>query len=71
MSAPYLAARRAHRCRRCFVYENPSPGNGFHLLLVDDGGGLILVEQVDDLEVALWLADVVNDALDAARRRAP
>lgn len=42
-----------------------------HLLLVDDGGGLILVEQVDDLEVALWLADVVNDALDAARRRTP
>ena len=65
--ASEYAALLATRRRRCFVYENL--GRGFHLLLVDeDGGGGILAERIDDLDAALWLASLVNSALDALRR---
>jgi hypothetical protein len=59
---------RARRTRRCCVYEN-TPGPGFHLLVVDDDGGLILVEQVIDFETAVWLARLVNKEL--AKRGSP
>jgi hypothetical protein len=49
------------RKRRCYVYENI--GGGYHLLLVDDDGGLILAEQVSDFEIAVWLARLVNEEL--------
>jgi hypothetical protein len=58
VSSPLAADRRD---RRCCVYENIGPG--YHLLLVDDDGGLILVEQVSDFEIAIWLASLVNQAL--------
>jgi hypothetical protein len=57
VSSPSAADRRD---RRCCVYENIG---GYHLLLVDDDGGLILVEQVIDLEIAAWLAHLVNQEL--------
>jgi len=60
-----LAADRRDR-RRC-VYENIGPS--YHLLLVDDGGSLILVEQVDDWEAAIWLASLVNNELTRRRAR--
>ena len=49
------------RERRCYVYENV--GGGYHLLLVDDDGALILVEQICDWEGAIWVADLVNQEL--------
>ena len=52
----------ARRDRRCCVYEN-TPGSGFHLLVVDDDGGLILVEKVIDFETAEWLTRLVNNEL--------
>jgi hypothetical protein len=67
-TAQALAARLASRQRRCYVYQNP--GLGFHLLLIDADGGLILVEQVDDWEAAEWLAALVNAALAAERCKA-
>ena len=54
-------ARLASRRRRCYVYENI--GGGYHLLLVDDDGALILVEQICDWEGAIWVADLVNQEL--------
>jgi hypothetical protein len=62
VSSPLAADRRD---RRCCVYEN-TPGPGFHLLLVDDDGGLVLVEQVIDFEAAVS-ASLVNQALAALR----
>jgi hypothetical protein len=62
-----FAARLADRQRHCHVYSNLD--GSFHLLVVDDTGGFILVEQVDDPDAALWLCDIVNQALAAARRR--
>jgi hypothetical protein len=52
--------------RRCYVYENI--GGGYHLLLVDDDGALILVGQVDDWEAAVWIASLVNAELARLRR---
>jgi hypothetical protein len=62
-------ARLASRPRRCFVYENIGPG--FHLLLVDDDGGLILVEVVLDFEVAVWISTIVNRELDRLQSGKP
>ena len=59
--AAEYGARLASRRRRCYVYENI--GGGYHLLLVDDDGGLILAEQVSDFEIAVWLARLVNEEL--------
>jgi len=42
--------------RRCYVCENIGPD--YHLLLVDDYGGLILVDQVIDFETAEWLCSL-------------
>jgi hypothetical protein len=58
ISGPSVADPRE---RRCHVYENIGPG--YHLLLVDDDGGLILVDQVIDFETAEWLARLVNQEL--------
>jgi hypothetical protein len=60
-------ASLARRPRRCCVYENID--RGFHLLLIDDGGGLILAQRVDDLEAAAWLAALVSAALASAFAR--
>ena len=60
----------ARRDRRCCVYEN-TPGSGFHLFVVDDDGGLILVEQIDDWEAVVWIAALVTEALASARRAKP
>jgi hypothetical protein len=62
-------ARRSSRQRHCYVYENIGPG--YHLLLVDDDGGLVLAEQVIDFETAEWLACLVNEALAALRGTQP
>ena len=52
--------------RRCYVYENI--GGGYHLLLVDDDGALILVGHVDDWEATVWIASLVNAELARLRR---
>ena len=54
------------RERRCYVYENV--GGGYHLLLVDDDGALILVGHVDDWEATVWIASLVNADLARLRR---
>jgi hypothetical protein len=66
--AAEYAARLASRQRHCYVYENIGPG--YHLLLDDDDGGLILVEQVIDFETAEWLARLANQELATERRKA-
>jgi hypothetical protein len=71
MNAADFGRALALRRRRCCVYQNPAPERGFHLLLVDDDGGLILAEQVNDPEAAIWLAPLVNQALAAAASLAP
>ena len=63
-----LAARLASRQRRCYVHENI--GHGYHLLVIDDGAGFILAEEVGDWEAAVWLAALVNEALLAERCKA-
>ena len=64
--AAEYGAHLASRRRRCYVYENI--GGGYHLLLVDDDGALILVGQVDDWEAAVWIASLVNAELARLRR---
>jgi len=41
------------------------------LLLVDDDGGLILVEVVLDFEVAVWISTIVNRELDRLQSGKP
>jgi hypothetical protein len=43
----------------------------YHLLVVDDDGGLILVEQVIDFEAAAWLTTLVNAELARLRGAQP
>jgi hypothetical protein len=59
-------ARRSSRRRRCYLYDNID--GIYYLLVVDDGGAGILVEEVSDPEAAVWLASLVNQ--DLAKRGA-
>ena len=56
-----LTGRERHGC----VYHNPD--DTFHLLLVDDSGGSMLVDQIQDEETAHWPAALVDSAPEKLR----